>query len=86
MHGGIWLLAAQKPIAGQVAGKENLLYFRCWQLEGRVADICPKVNSPLRPPPPPTLDKQGVRAFIDRMGGGGGAVGGAYMKKQHSRL
>ena len=57
-----------------------MLYFRCWQLEGRVADICLKVNSPH----PPTLDKQGVRAFIDRMGGGG--RGRAYMKKQHSRL
>ena len=57
-----------------------MLYFRCWQLEGRVADICLKVNSPH----PPTLDKQGVRAFIDRMGGGG--RGGAYMKRQHSRL
>ena len=28
------------------SGKEILLYFRCQQLEGRVADICPKVNFP----------------------------------------
>jgi len=27
-------------------GKEILLYFRCQELEGRVADICPKANFP----------------------------------------
>ena len=43
--------------------------------EGRVADICPKANSPT-----PLADKQSVRAFIDRVGGGG------YMQKQHSHF
>ena len=37
-----------------------------------MADICPKADSP--------AGKQGVRAFIDRVGEGG------YMQKQHSHL
>ena len=43
--------------------------------EGRVADICPKAYSPF-----PPADKQSVRAFIGRVGGGG------YMQKQHSHF
>ena len=38
-----------------------MLYFRRWQLQGRVVDICPD-----SPHPP---DKQRVRAFIDRVEG-----------------
>ena len=34
--GGVWLLASQ---TGQVCGKENLLYFRCWQLVGEVRHL-----------------------------------------------
>ena len=37
-----------------------------------VVDICPKVDSP--------PNKQGVRAFIDRV------IGVDYMQKQHSNL
>ena len=52
----------------QLGGKESLLYFRCRHLDvgvvGRVADTCPKADYP-------TLDKQKVRDFIDRSGGGG---------------
>lgn len=59
MYGRVPLLATQKPVNRQVGGKENLLYFRCWQLQGRVVDICPD-----SPHPP---DKQRVRAFIDRV-------------------
>ena len=51
--------------------KESLLYFRCQQLVGRVVDICPKADSP-------TPNKQGVRAFVDRVGG--------YVQKQHGHL
>ena len=73
MYGRVPLLATQKPVNRQVGGKESLLYFRCWQLQGRVVDICPD-----SPHPP---DKQGVRAFIDRVG-----VGWGYMQKQHSHF
>ena len=50
----------------QVGGKESLLYFRCRQLRGRVADIdiCPKAD--FHPDP----NKQGVRAFTDRLAAG----------------
>ena len=41
-----------------------MLYFRCWQLRGRVADICPKADSPL-----PVLGTSGTRGFIDRRWG-----------------
>ena len=41
-----------------------MLYFRCWQLRRRVADICPKADSP-----PPILGTSGTRSFIDRKWG-----------------
>ena len=43
--------------------ERKVLYFRCQQLWERVADICPKADSP--------SDKQRVRAFVDRAGGRG---------------
>ena len=43
--------------------ERKVLYFRCQQLWEWVADICPKADSP--------SDKQRVRAFVDRAGGGG---------------
>jgi len=39
---------------GQFGGKENLLYFRCWQLRVR-GDTCPKAA--------PAIDKQWVRSL-----------------------
>ena len=47
----------------QVGGKESLLFSRCWQLWGRVADIdiCPKADFH------PTPNKQGVRTFTHRL-------------------
>ena len=44
---------------------------------GRVADICPKTNSPQLP-----ANKEVVRVFINRVHWG--AAG--YMQKQHSHL
>ena len=46
MYGRVPLLATQKPVNRQVGGKESLLYFRCWQLQGRVVDICPDSPHP----------------------------------------
>ena len=62
--------------------ERKVCLFRCWQLErGRVADICPKADSPTPQPRGPTLprhpppNKQGVRrAFINRVVVGGGAT------------
>ena len=74
-HLGVWLPAIQKPISRPGWWEENLLYFRCWQLGwGKVADICPKTDSP-----PNTTTKQEVRAFTEWGGGG-------YTQKQHSHL
>ena len=78
MRGGSGYSPLKSQWTGQVGGKESLLYFRCWQLcGGRVADIRPTADSPLP-------HKQGVRAFIGRVGGGGAGEGN--MQKQHSHL
>jgi len=69
---GVRLLATQRPISLVeskvcfISGTGN------WCV--RVADICPKADSLPLP-----LNKQRVRAFIDR-------VMGVYMQKQHSHL
>ena len=56
-------LSLKSQSAGWVHGKKSLLYFRCWQLvEGRVVDICLRVDSP------PT-GNQRVTAFTDRRRG-----------------
>jgi len=44
----------KSQLTGQVGGKENLLYFRCWQLRVR-GDTCPKAA--------PAIDKQWVRSL-----------------------
>ena len=59
-----WGLAAQ--YTGQVGGKENLLYFGCWQ-PGDGGTGWTSVQGPT----PPLPNKQGVRAFVDRGGQGG---------------
>ena len=58
----IQLLPTQKPINKPSWWKEKFVYFRCQQLWGSMVDICPKANSP------PTPDKQGMTAFINRIG------------------
>ena len=50
-------------LKSQVGGKESLLYFRCQQLEGRVADICPKADYPHLP-----VQTRWAQTFIDRSG------------------
>ena len=57
---GVRLLAAQKPVNRPGWWKGALFQMPAigW---GKMADICPKADSP-----PP--NKQGVRAFIDRVG------------------
>lgn len=51
---------------GQVGDKESLLYFRCWQVEERVAAICPKANS--------TLWQAGRESFYRQSCRGGGTT------------
>ena len=58
---GCFLLKSQK--AGQVGEKENLLYFRYWQLWGDGGRHLSKGRLS-------STDKQGVKAFIDRVGDG----------------
>ena len=58
---GCLLLKSQK--AGQVGEKENLLYFRYWQLWGDGGRHLSKGRLS-------STDKQGVKAFIDRVGDG----------------
>ena len=60
MHGGSGCLTLKSQLTGQVGGKENLLYFRCQKLGGGGWQA--RVQRP--------DDKQGVRAFIDRVGAG----------------
>ena len=54
MRSGSSLLKSQET--GQVGVKESLLYFRCWQPGGKLADICPKADS--------STDKQGMRESL----------------------
>lgn len=62
MHGGVWLLITQKPVNRPCWWKGKFaLSLMLATGRGRVVDICPKVDSP-------TPGKQGVRAFIDRVG------------------
>ena len=76
MHGGSGCSPLKSQKAGQVAGKESLLYFRCWQLGvgsgGRVVDICPKAYSPRW---------EAVGKSFYRQSGDWG-----HMQKQHSPL
>ena len=46
-----------------------MLYFRCWQLER--GGLWTSVQGQSRSPPPLAPSKQGVRAFIGRVRGGG---------------
>ena len=80
--GGVQLLSAQKPISRPGWWKVKFALFQmpatvCVGGGGRVADICPKANSPQLP-----ANKEVVRVFINRVRWG--AVG--YMQKQHSHL
>ena len=63
MHRGSGCSLLKSQWAGQIGGKESLLYFRCQQLERRVVDICPKANSSY----PTPVNRQWVR---DRVGEG----------------
>ena len=68
------LLAAQRPINRPGGRKETLLYFRCWQLGGRLADVCAKASSPQH------HHKLGGKSFYGQKWGGG------YMPSQHGQL
>jgi len=60
----VCVVSSCSPLKSQVGGKESLLYFRCQQLEGKVADICPKADYP----PSPHTSKVGTNFYRQKWG------------------